>query len=200
MINKLKNKVKQQSIHSKDKSDEHGEVFTSENLINQMLDSLPKDSFKDKTKKWLDPCSGKGNFPVIILERLMIGLEDEIENEEEKYKYIMENMIYMCEYQKESAETINNIFNENNDIKLNLYYGDTLTMPEDFFNLSYEERFEKYPNNCIGNIVKQEILKEKIVEEKPVFKQEIKKINNKDSWMENILNKAKEINKRKLKN
>ena len=38
-------------------------------------------------------------------------------------------------------------------LKVNLYVGDSLAMPDDFFELSYDERREKYPDNCILNPV-----------------------------------------------
>ncbi len=142
-MSNLTDKVKVKATYSKEKSDEHGEVFTPVPLINQMLDSLPKDFWYDKNKTWLDPCAGKGNMPAVVVERLMKTLSAEIKDVDSRYKHIMENMIYMCEYQKESAETIEEIFNPNDDLKLNLYFGDTLKMPTDFFDLSYEERITK---------------------------------------------------------
>jgi hypothetical protein len=55
----------------------------------------------------------------------------------------------MAEFQRESAEFINELFKFGNDYKVNLYYGDTLKMPEDFFDLTWEERRIKYSDNCI---------------------------------------------------
>jgi hypothetical protein len=133
LIKNIENKIKNESQYSKDKSDKHGEVFTPNELINEMLDELPQEIWSDKTKTWFDPCAGKGNFPIQIIKRLMIGLEHEIEDEYERYKHIMENQIYMGEYQYESAEFIRQVFNPNNDIKINLYEGDTLNMPDNYF-------------------------------------------------------------------
>jgi hypothetical protein len=64
----------------------------------------------------------------------MVGLENEIANEYDRYKHIMENQIYMSEFQVESAQFIKETFNPNGDIKINLYVGDTLTMPDNYFN------------------------------------------------------------------
>ena len=145
----LKDKVKAKATHSKEKSDEHGEVFTPMWLIEQMCDALPKDLWTDENKTWLDPCSGKGNMPAVIVGRLMESLKDKIKDDRNRYRHIMKKMIYMCEFQEESCRTIEDIFNPNGDVKLNLYFGDTLKMPEDFFDLSYEDRRIKYPANCI---------------------------------------------------
>jgi hypothetical protein len=129
----IEQKVKAESTYSKEKSDEHGEVFTPYELINEMLDQLPQEIFMDKTKTFFDPCSGKGNFPIQVVKRLMNGLQNEIKDEYERYRWIMENQVFMSEFQVESAQFIMNTFNPNNDINIQLYIGDTLSMPENFF-------------------------------------------------------------------
>lgn len=149
LVKYLKEKVKKKSKYSKDKSNQHGEVFTPTTLIKEMLGSLDEDSFTDPTKTFLDPCAGKGNFPVFIIQGLMKGLEPFYSKTKDRYKHIIENMLYMCEFQRESAEFINDLFSLEDQFKVNLYVGDTLTMPDDFFDLSYEERKIKYPENCI---------------------------------------------------
>ena len=197
-MNNLTDKVKKEAKHSKEKSDEHGEVFTPVDLINQMCDSLPKDFWYDKNKKWLDPCAGKGNMPAVLVERLMKTLSAEIRDVSKRYAHIMENMIYMCEYQMESAETIEEIFNPNDDLKLNLYCGDTLTMPTDFFDIPYEERFVKYPNNCIQPKGKFELkqidpwMNQLMAKIKSMNKPKEEKVDN-DNWIKNLMNKAKNM-------
>ena len=151
---KLIKEIEKHSIYSKDKSNKFGEVFTPTDLIIEMLSSLPKELWKDPTKKWLDPCSGYGNFPAVVITKLMSTLKKQIPDTEERYKHIIENMIYMCEYQRESAEFINNLFGMDGEYIVNLYVGDTLLMPDDFFDLTLEERKLKYPENCISNQMK----------------------------------------------
>jgi hypothetical protein len=63
----------------------------------------------------------------------MVGLEQWEPDVDKRYKHIMENQIYMSEFQQESCDFIKQVFNPNGDIKLNLHEGDTLTMPEDYF-------------------------------------------------------------------
>ena len=132
------------------KSKELGEVFTPPSLIKDMLRQLPKSVWKDSTKTWFDPCAGKGNFPAYIVHNLMHGLKAEFPNEEARYKHIVENQLYMGEYQLESAQAIDRLFNPNGTLQLNLHVGDTLTMPEDFFDLHIAERQFKYPNQCLS--------------------------------------------------
>lgn len=79
---------------------ENGEVFTPMTLVNEMLDQLPKDLWKNKNLKWLDPAAGMGNFSIAVYLRLKEGLENEIKDLKERKKHILENMIYMCELKK----------------------------------------------------------------------------------------------------
>ena len=105
---------------------ENGEVFTPMVLVTEMLDKLPKDIWKNKNLKWLDPATGMGNFPIAVYLRLMEGLKDEIKDVKERKKHILENMLYMCELNKKNVLVCNQIFDINNEYKLNLYEGDTL--------------------------------------------------------------------------
>lgn len=149
ILNKVSNLIQQESTYSKDKSDKHGEVFTPPELINEMLNKLPREIWEDKNKTWFDPCAGKGNFPITILKRLFIHLQEHIIDDEERLKYIIENQLYMAEYQKESAEFTDLVLSFGGRYKVNMYVGDTLSMPEDFFDLSWEERQKKYPQYVV---------------------------------------------------
>lgn len=149
IVKYLKEEVNKQSQYNKEKSKTFAEVFTPPKLIKEMLSSLPEEAFTDPNKTFLDPCCGKGNFSVYLVQGLMLGLKDKIQKESDRYKHIIENQIYMCEYQKESAQFVNDLFSLDGTYKVNLYVGDTLSMPDDFFDLSYEQRKIKYPENCI---------------------------------------------------
>ena len=72
-------------------------------LVNEMLDKLPIDVWKNKNLKWFDPASGMGNFPIAVYLRLMESLKDEIPNNEERKKHILENMLYMSELNKKNV-------------------------------------------------------------------------------------------------
>jgi len=103
-----------------------GEVFTPMILVNEMLDKLPIDVWKNKDLKWFDPCCGMGNFPIAVYLRLFEGLKDEIKNEKDRKKHILENMLYMSELNKKNVLVCKQIFDINNEYKLNIYNGDTL--------------------------------------------------------------------------
>jgi hypothetical protein len=63
-------------IKSKDRKDEHGEVFTPHYIVKEMLDLLPPGILNDPYKTFLDPTCGNGNILVTILEdRLKNGLD-----------------------------------------------------------------------------------------------------------------------------
>ena len=49
------------------------EVFTPPNVANQMLDTLPKELWSDKTVTFLDPVSKSGVFLRAITKRLIKG-------------------------------------------------------------------------------------------------------------------------------
>jgi hypothetical protein len=112
---------------------ENGEVFTPLSLVNEMLDKLDEAYTKEHGKsiftedgfKWLDPAVGIGNFPIIVYQRLMKGLQ--IPNEEERRKHILEYMIYSSELTPKNVFIYKKIFC-GDKYKLNIYQGDTLKM------------------------------------------------------------------------
>jgi hypothetical protein len=57
---------------SKWKSDpSKGEVFTPSELVNQMLDKIPEEVWRNPKSLFLDPCMGKGTFLIEIVNRLV---------------------------------------------------------------------------------------------------------------------------------
>lgn len=58
------------------------QVFTPPKIANAVLDLLPSEVWSDPTLRWLDPGSKTGIFPREVAKRLMIGLHDEIPNDE----------------------------------------------------------------------------------------------------------------------
>ena len=115
---------------------ENGEVFTPMNLVNEMLDNLDKHYIKLHNKsifsypnfKWFDPATGMSNFPVAVYMRLMIGLKDQIPDDLQRKKHIIENMLYMSELNKKNVFITKQIFNLNNEYNMKLYEGDTLEL------------------------------------------------------------------------
>lgn len=89
-----------------------GEVFTPFKLINEMLDTLPIEVWNNPNLKWLDPANGIGNFPVIVVQRLMEGLKDIFTDKELRY----ETKKILDEFNKPVIKyEIENIINKIND-------------------------------------------------------------------------------------
>ena len=129
------------------KKKENGEVFTPIKLIEEMMNKLEEaepNIFKNKNLKWLDPAAGMGNFPVVVYLRLMIGLSYIIKDEEERRKWILEEMLYMVEYDKTNVFMMKKIFC-GDKYKLNIFHGSFIDEDRykeegvDIFSLDYKE-------------------------------------------------------------
>lgn len=96
----------------KKEKDKFGEVFTPLKLINDMLDKLPAAIWSDPNKKWLDPATGIGNFPMMVYARLMNGLATypDFTDQVIRSQHIIRRMIYMVELNPESCARIRSIF------------------------------------------------------------------------------------------
>lgn len=117
---------------------ENGEVFTPIYLVNEMLDKLPVEIWNNKNLKWFDPATGMGNFSIAVYLRLMEGLKETIIDDVERKKHILENMLYMSELNKKNVLVCKQIFDINNEFKLNIYEGDTLQLiPLEVFGIKY---------------------------------------------------------------
>lgn len=70
------------------------EVFTSPKIANEMLDMLPQELFSDPNTTFLDPCTKSGVFLREIAKRLLVGLEKQIPNLQERINHIFTKQIY----------------------------------------------------------------------------------------------------------
>lgn len=114
-----------------------GEVFTPMNFINDnMLKDIEEYWLKNKNENiwtndkltWYDPATGMGNYPIAIYYKLMEGLKIKIPDEKQRKKHIVEKQLFMGELNKKNCFIVRQIFNINNEFKLNLYEGDTLNI------------------------------------------------------------------------
>lgn len=126
----------------------YGEVFTDLELVEKIINSIDVSFWKNPYLKILDPCNGVGNFPAIIIEKLMMGLIGFEQDEYKRYKYIIENIIYVCEIQERNMEGYLNIFNLNGEYKMNYYIGSFLS---DEFNNQMDIWDIKYFDLIVGN-------------------------------------------------
>ncbi len=70
------------------------EVFTSPEVVNHMLDTLPQELFMDPNTKFLDPACKTGVFLREIAKRLLIGLEPIYPDLQERIDHIFHNQLY----------------------------------------------------------------------------------------------------------
>jgi len=70
------------------------EVFTPPNIVNQMLDLLPVETWRDENTTFLDPAAKTGVFLREIARRLMTGLEDKIPDRQERINHIFTKQLF----------------------------------------------------------------------------------------------------------
>lgn len=120
-IKKIKNEINKLTKYRKDHADTYGEVFTDFYLVEEHVSNIDPKLFKDPNSTFLDPCAGFGQYSIILIEKLMEGLEKWEPDPEKRWKHILENQIFMVEIQKESCDIIEKLFNPKGKYKLNLY-------------------------------------------------------------------------------
>jgi hypothetical protein len=112
-----------------------GEVFTPVKFINEsMLQDIENyycnktgnNIWENENMKWFDPAAGMGNYPICIYYKLLEGLSYKFPDLNDRKRHIIENQLYMGELNNKNCFIIKQIFNINNEYKLNLYEGDAL--------------------------------------------------------------------------
>ena len=116
-----------------------GEVMTPLELVKEMLNTLPEEVWSNPNLKWLDPANGTGPYPVMVIYKLMKGLEDWEPDEEKRYKHIVENMIYVSELQPKNMFLYMCAVDPFDKYELNIYTGSFL-----------EEGFDKHMKKVWG--------------------------------------------------
>lgn len=104
----------------------YGEVFTPFDLIEEMVNTIPSEFWTNPNLKILDPANGIGNFPLIVIIKLMDGLKEEFPDEEDRYKHILKNIIHIVEYQPKNMFIYLQIFDPEDKYNLNYYSGSFL--------------------------------------------------------------------------
>jgi hypothetical protein len=139
-IDKVKSAIVAESTFSREKSNAFDEVFTRFDEVSLMLDRAGDDYWSDPNKTFYDPCAGKGNFPIMVVEKFFQKLYRAIPNEEERLKNIVECQLFMSELQTDSVNFIRDHFHFNLDLKINLFHGNSLEKPADWFQQDWYER------------------------------------------------------------
>lgn len=106
----IQNKIQQYLSVREDEKNKYGEVFTPISLIEEMLEKLPKNVWKNPDLKWLDPANGIGNFPMVAYTKLMEGLKEWEPSDALRSKHIIKNMLYMVEINPKNVRISKKIF------------------------------------------------------------------------------------------
>jgi site-specific DNA-methyltransferase (adenine-specific) len=150
-----------------------GEVFTplygKPGCIEDQLNLMDESFWKRKDVKVLDPCAGVGNYSVVLVDKFMKGLVDEFPDPEERLKWILEEIIYVNEWQSKNLFIYLQLFDPENKYKMNFNRGD-------YLKLDIKRTFgvEKFDLICM-NPPYQEELKTKQGSAKPLYNLFIKK-------------------------
>jgi site-specific DNA-methyltransferase (adenine-specific) len=70
------------------------EVFTPPRIVNEMLDLLPDEVWRNPELRWLDPACKTGVFLREVTRRLMVGLIDAYPDENDRLGHILKEMIF----------------------------------------------------------------------------------------------------------
>lgn len=126
--------------------EEKGEVITNVNLLIELFDKIEEyvpDIYKNNYK-WFDSSAGIGIFFIVLYKKLI-----KYHTKEE----ILTKMLYFSEINKDNIDYINCIFNNDNKYKLNIYYGDTLTLNiKEYFNIDKFDIITQNPPYNSGSI------------------------------------------------
>jgi superfamily II DNA or RNA helicase len=109
-----------------------GEVFTplygKPGCVEDQLNLMDESFWKRKDVKILDPCAGVGNYSVVLVDKFMKGLVDEFPDPEERLKWILEEIIYINEYQSKNLFIYLQLFDPENKYNMNFNRGDYLKL------------------------------------------------------------------------
>jgi len=118
------------------------EVFTPIWLIDEQLDNcFPKTDWSNPNLTWLDASNGIGNYLIRIIQRLLIGLAnvEGFEDEEVRYRHIIEKMVYACEIQPINMFSYIFFIDPKGEYNTNFYRGDYLNP---LFNLNMRDNWK----------------------------------------------------------
>lgn len=123
----LKDYVKIADVERK----QHGEILTpfkelAEPMV-KLVEKYDPEFWKNKNHKVLDSSAGYGTFLILAAYKFMVGLKDVIKDEEERFKWVVENCLYYGELQAKSVFSWLVAIDPFDKYKTNTYWGSFLT-------------------------------------------------------------------------
>ena len=106
---------------------QNAEISTPYELRQEMINKIPEDFWKTP-KKVFEPCCGKCGFLLDIIDKFMEGLKDLIEDENERYKLIIEECLYYSDINPTNIFISKILLDPYNEYKLNYNEGNTLKL------------------------------------------------------------------------
>jgi hypothetical protein len=106
---------------------QNAEVSTPYILRKEMISKIPDDFWKSP-RKVFEPCAGKGGFLLDIINKFMNGLQELYEDEEERYRVIVEECLYWSEFNATNVYICKLLLDPFGKYKLNYNKGDTLVL------------------------------------------------------------------------
>jgi len=124
------------------------EFGTPHQIRQTMISVIPK-SIININMKILEPSCGKGAFLLNIIRLLMYNLP--IKNSKERYKNIVENIIYFADINKKNILFCKKLLDPSGSYKLNYYVGDTLSDKFSYVNY-FDLVIGNPPYNKLGSV------------------------------------------------
>jgi len=128
-------------------------------LRKEMINSVPIYFWKNKNRKVLEPCCGKGGFLIDVIAKFMKYLDIPFE---ERYQHIVENILYFGDINSKNVNICRKILG---NYDLNYFIGDTLEMDLKGFDLVIGN--PPYNNLGIketGNTLYQKFIKKALID------------------------------------
>jgi len=81
-----------------------------QDLENYYFKQYGKNIYQQKDLTWFDPCAGFGNFFLVLYPKLYENLKEQIPDDQERKKHILEKMLTFGEINEKSVEIIEYLF------------------------------------------------------------------------------------------
>ena len=122
IINLKLDKFKQVFDVSNNNKAIYGEVHTDFKIVNKILDLIPSHYFNNTNLKWLDPCSGRGYFPMVLYKKLYNSFTSAIPNNNSRSKHILSKNIFINEINLQHKKVLLELFGEKNNVSFKNFF------------------------------------------------------------------------------